>query len=104
LSPWISLQLREEGPVTQIGDVHRRQLHPHLLEHVHEQVVGQRARRLDPLQREGDRGRLDRADPDRQVARALALLQQHDRLVRRQLHPDADELHLDHRHAPVEGR
>ena len=43
---------------------------PVALEHVLEQVVGQRPRRHDALLGERDRGGLDRADPDRQVALA----------------------------------
>jgi hypothetical protein len=35
--------------------VHRDQLHVELVEHVDEQVVGQRPGGLDPLEREGDR-------------------------------------------------
>ena len=48
------------------------------VEHVLEQVVGQRARRHDALLRVGDRGGLRRADPDRQVPVAVPLAQQHD--------------------------
>ena len=42
----------------------------------------------DALLGEGDRGGLDGADPDRQVALTVDLAQQHDRLVRGHLDPD----------------
>ena len=46
----------------------RSKLGAELLEHVAEQVVGQRTGRLDPLQRERDRRRLRSADEDRELA------------------------------------
>ena len=64
--------------------------------HVLEQVVGQRPGGLDALLLERDRGGLDRADPDRQIAVAVGLAQQEDRLVRGQFDPDAHDAHLAH--------
>ena len=49
-----------------------------------------------PWSDERDRRGLGRADPDRQVPLALALLEQHDGLVRGELDPHACEFHLDH--------
>ena len=66
------------------------------LEHVLHQVVGQRPRRDDALLGEGDRGGLDRADPDRQVALPRHLAQQHDRLVRGHLDPDSHDIDFAH--------
>ena len=51
----------------------------------------------DALLLEGDRGGLDGADPDRQVADAVLLAQQHDRLVGRQLDPHPDDVASDAR-------
>src|ERR1700710_324937 len=54
--------------------------------------MGHRPRSLYTLLLEGDRGRLDGADPDRQGAGASGFLEQYDRLVGRQLYPYADNL------------
>ena len=74
---------------------------PVAVEHVLEQVVRQRARRHDALLGEGDRGRLDGADPDRQVALTRRLAQQHDRLVGGHLDPDSDDIDLAHAVQPT---
>ena len=63
--------------------------------------MGQRPGRLDALLLVRDRGRLDRADPDRQVAVALDLAEQHDRLVAGQLDPHPDHAQLAHRRLRV---
>ena len=52
--------------------------------------------RHDALLGERDRGGLDRADPDRQVAVAVHLAQQHDRLVGGHLDPDTHDVELAH--------
>jgi len=89
-------QVGEEDPVPQRGDVHRRQADIQGGQHVAYQVVSQRPLRHHALLREGDRGRLHRSDPDRQVPLPLHLLQQDDGVIRRHLNPDADDLHLPH--------
>src|SRR5215475_13579132 len=89
-------EVGEEDAVPERGDVDRVQLHPECLEHVAEQVVGQRPGGHHPLLRERDRGGFHRADPDWQVPLPLYLLEQDDGLVRGHLHPDADDLHLPH--------
>ena len=65
------------------------------------QIMGQRPGRLDALLLVGDRGGLHRADPDRQVAVAVDLPEQHDRLVAGQLHPNPDHAQLAHRRLRV---
>jgi hypothetical protein len=57
---------------------------------VAEQVMGERPGRLDALLLVGDRGGLDGPDPDGQIAVALHLAQEHDRLVAGQLDPHSD--------------
>ena len=59
--------------------------------------MGQRPRRLDALLLVGDRGRFHGPDPDRQIAVAVDLFEQHDRLVAGQLHPNPDHAQLAHR-------
>ena len=86
----------EEDAVADLGDLDLGQLVAGRGQQVLHQVVGQRARRDDALLGEGDRGRLDGADPDRQVALPRRLAQQHERLVRRHLHPDSDDIDLAH--------
>src|SRR6266516_2994857 len=49
---------------------------------------------------EGDRGRLDVADPDWQEAFAVALLEQHDGCLGGELDADTNEGELDHRATP----
>ena len=49
---------------------------------------------------EGDGGRLDGSDPDREVPLPLRLLEQQDRLVAGQLDPDPDDSKLLHSAAP----
>ena len=66
------------------------------LDDVLDQVVGQRARRHDTLLGVGDGGRLRRPDPDRQVALAVPLAQQDDRLVGGHLDADAQDIDLSH--------
>src|SRR5690606_15038006 len=63
--------------------------------------MGEGPRRLDPLLLVGDRGGLDRTDPDRQVPLAVDLLEQHDRLVAGQLDPNPDHAQLAHYSASV---
>ena len=77
---------------------------PVALEQVLDQVVGQRPRRHDALLGEGDRGGLDGADPDRQVAVPRHLAQQHDGLVGGHLHPDTDHVDFAHTAHPTPGR
>src|SRR5215471_11223536 len=89
-------QVRVEDPVPKRGDVHRAQLDVQHLEHVTEKIVRERPKGNHALLGEGDRRRLDRSDPDRQVPVALRLLKQDDGAVRWHLDPDADDLHLPH--------
>ena len=71
-----------------------------LAEHVAEQVVGHRARRLRALQLHQDRRGLGMADPDRQELVALGRLQQNDRLLADHVEADAIDDHLLHERAP----
>src|SRR5579872_2002489 len=89
-------QIREERAVAQGSDVHRAQLHVECLEDVAHQVMGQRPHWHQALLRIGDRRRLHRADPNRQVPFPLRLFEQDDGLVRGHLDPDAYDLHLPH--------
>ncbi len=75
-----------------------------LVEQALHEVVGQRPRGGDALQRERDRLRLGLTDPDGQVALPLALLEQHDRLIGGQFDADADQVQLDHGGLPVPTR
>src|SRR3712207_9110650 len=65
-----------------------------------QQVVGHRPGRAHALLLEGDRRRLDRADPDGEVPLALRLLEQQDRLVPGQLDSDADDSEFLHGGTP----
>ena len=68
-----------------------------LVERDQEQVVGERPRRLDALERVVDRRRLGAADVDRQQPMTAVLLaQQHHRRVGRDLDPDTDQFQRDH--------
>ena len=98
-APAVEDQLGEEDAVLHVGDPHLVEPLAGGLEHVLHQVVGQRPRRDDALLGEGDRGGLDRPDPDRQVALPRHLAQQHDRLVGGHLDPDSDD--VDFAHAPT---
>ena len=60
----------------------------------------QRARSLHALLLERDGRGLDGADPDRQVADAVFLAQQDDRLVGRQFDPHSDDPHRMHDRPP----
>src|SRR4051794_35481700 len=94
--PAVEDQLGVERALLKIGDPHLLQPPPERADHVLEQVVGQRTGGLDPLLLQRDRGRLHRADPDRQVAVALRLPQQEDGLVGGQFDPDSHDTHLAH--------
>src|ERR1700683_2578521 len=61
-----------------------------------DQVVRQRARRLDSLLLEGNRSGLGLADPDRQVTVTVGLAQQQHRLVLRLLDANADDANFTH--------
>src|SRR5580700_5770331 len=89
-------EVREEDPVPQRGDVHRGELYPQRLQHIAEEVVGERPGGDHALLGERDGGSLHWPDPDRQVPVPLGLLEQDDGLVRGHLDPDADDLHLPH--------
>jgi hypothetical protein len=64
----------EERVLAQLSNGDLRAAHLELAEHVAEQIVGHRPRRLRPLQLHQDRGRLRVADPDRQELVALSRL------------------------------
>ena len=81
-----------EDAVLELDDPHPGEAVAEPLDDVPEQVVGQRSRRLDPLLRVGDGGGLRRTDPDGQVAVAVTLSQQHDRVVGRHLDPDPEDV------------
>src|SRR5438105_2578823 len=87
-----------EGALPQLRDVDALDGHPELLHDVLEELVGHRPLGDDALESEGDGGGLDGADPDREEAAPIALLQQHDGLIGGQLDPDSDERNLDHLH------
>jgi hypothetical protein len=59
-------------------------------------IVWQRPRSGDALQLHGDRFRLVRANPDRQVALAVDLLEDHDAVLGDQTDADAFDYCLDH--------
>ena len=68
--------------------------------HIPEQVVGERAGRLDALLFEDDRIGFVGADPDRQETIPCGFAEQQHRLVGRLLDPDADDLNLCHVRPP----
>src|ERR1700757_332935 len=61
-----------------------------------DQVMRQRARRLEPLLFQGDRRSLGLADPDRQVPVTVGLAQQQHRLVLGLLDANADDANFTH--------
>ena len=91
-------QQRVEDTVAQLGDPDLHQLDAERLEHVAQQVVRHRPGRHHTLLGERDGGRLDGTDPDRQVALPRDLAEQDDRLVRRHLDPNPDD--VERLHAP----
>jgi hypothetical protein len=93
-------QLGDVDAVAHLGDVDGLEGGAQSADDVLEQVVGHRPRRADALLLERDRGGLDRADPDRQVPLALALLEQQDRLVAGQLDANPDDSKFQHGVAP----
>ena len=68
----------EEGAVAQIFDHHPVELGAEALDQRLHQVVRQRPRRGDAVQLERDRLRLERADPDGQLATRPSLLDETD--------------------------
>src|SRR4029453_11410203 len=80
-----------EGAFLEPGGDHPLDRDHQLVEEVLEQVVGERPGGGHALQGEGDRGRLDVADPDGEEALALTLLEEHDRRLGGELDPYADE-------------
>ena len=93
-------ELGDVDAVPHLGDVHGLELGAEGADDLAEQVVRHRAGRPDTLLLERDRRGLDGTDPDRQVPLALRLLEQQDRLVPGQLHPDTDDSKLLHGGAP----
>ena len=90
------LDLGVEGAVVELGDDDLDQLGPEVVEDGLEEVVGHGPRGLHALERVHDGGGFGRADVDRQVPLALVLAQQHDRLVRGDLHSNSYQGHRDH--------
>jgi hypothetical protein len=90
------VKLGIEDAAAKIGDPDLPQLVPKRGDHVLEQIMSERPRRNLATLGIGDRGGLDGTDPDRQIALTAHLAQQHDRLIRRQLHPDTDDVELVH--------
>src|SRR5690606_27103343 len=66
------------------------------LQHVLEQVVGQRPRGSHALLGKGDGRRLPRSDPDGEVTVPSHFTQQHDRLVGGHFDPDTYDIELVH--------
>src|SRR5215207_1142109 len=89
-----------EGAFLQLGDHDPLDGHHQLVQQVLEQVVGERPLGGHALEGEGDGRRLDVADPDREEALAVALLEEDDRRLGWQLDPYADEGQLDQREPP----
>ena len=79
----------------QLGDHHPIDLRAELLQRRREQVMGQRSLGGKALEFHGDRARFPRSDPDREVAIAVELLEDHDVAAREHVDPDALDLHLD---------
>ena len=91
------MQLGVVGRRAQLGDDDALHRDAERAEHVLHQVVRERPGHDDALERVGDGRRLRAPDEDRQRAPlALGLLQQQDRGVRLQVHPDRSEQHTDH--------
>ena len=79
----------------EVGDDRPGRRHAQVLEGRGEQVVGERPLRGQALELHGDRARLPRADPDREVAVAPGLLEDHDMAVRQHVDAHALDDHLD---------
>ena len=95
--------LGEERSLVDAGHVHPADLRSHRTEQRRDEVVRERARCLLALHRDQDRGRLLRADPDRQHAPGARVvedgLQQHDVLLRG-IECDPEDADLDHDASP----
>ena len=97
LAVTLQVELGEVGVLAHVRDQDADEVDAELVEHVLQEVVGQRAGALHALQGVGDGGRLGPADVDGQHPPAALLLpQEHDRGVGRKLQPHTDELHLHH--------
>ncbi len=87
-----------EGVLAQLGDRDPGAVHLELGEHLADQVVRHRARRVGSLELHEDGGRLGVADPNREELVAVAGLQKHDRLLADHVEADAVDDHLLHRY------
>ncbi len=91
------VQLGVVRVVAHLGDDDALERDAELVQRLHEQVVGERARRDDAFEGVVDRRRLRRADVDRhQTVPAGGLAEQHHRGVGRDLDPHSDDLERYH--------
>ena len=90
------LDLGVEGALVELGDDDLDELGPEVVEDGLEEVVGHGPGGFHALERVDDRGRFGRADVDRQVPLTFVLAEQHDRLVRGNLHSNSYQGHRDH--------
>jgi hypothetical protein len=85
-----------EGVLAKLRDRDARAAHLELRQHLRDQVVGHRSRRVGSLELHQDRGGLGMTDPDREELVAVAGLQKHDRLLPDHVEADAVDDHLLH--------
>ena len=93
----VDVQLREVGVVADRRDQHLPQLAAQAHDDLLQQVVRERAGVLHAGQLHRDGAGLAGADPDREDAGAVGLLQHDDRRVRAAVEPEVRHPHLDHR-------
>ena len=89
-------QVGVEGALLQVDDPHLLERMPKRGNEIPDQIVGQRPGRLDALLLQRDGRGLGLADPDRQIAVAVGLPQQQNRLVLRLFDANADHTNLTH--------
>src|ERR1700731_194118 len=96
-------QVGVEGTFLQIYDPHLLERMPKRGNDISDQVVSQRARRLDALLLERNRGGLRLADPNGEIPVAVGLSQQQYRLVLRLFNTNTDDPDLTHLRLPSAG-
>src|SRR6266705_1707767 len=97
----VDVQLGVVRVVLHLGDEHLAQVRAQAEDHLLQEVVSERPRKLDARQLHRDGARLGGADPDREHALALLLLQDDDRCVGRAIEPQMRDSNLDHLRAQV---
>jgi hypothetical protein len=98
---YLKLQLRVERVVRQLGHKHPPNGRSERLDHRFQQVMRQWTRHLNVLQFDRDSVGFECADPNRQKAVLILLLEEHCSLLVHHADPDAVYNHLDHGSTPL---